>query len=130
MRFYSYLFHALLALFLLGISMVALLSGTALHLEMLPWSGAKSTYILLAGALLGLLCVVLALKGMLRFLFFLWSLAVFVLLTKGYFLSSYHFDNPSGFKTAALLTLGALLALFGAWFQMTRRMSAGAKTKG
>ena len=120
MRIYSYLFHGLLALFLLLISAVALWSGTELHLAMLPWSGMTGTYILLGGALFGLLCMVLALKGTLRFLFFLWSLAVFVLMVKGYYLSPYSFGDMSGFKTASLLTVGALLAIFGAWFQMRR----------
>src|SRR6266545_3789327 len=120
MRIYSYLFHGLLALFLLLISAVALLSGTELHLGMLPWSGMTGTYILLGGALFGLLSLLLALKGTLRFLFFLWSLAVFVLMVKGYYLSPYHFGDLSGFKTASLLTGGALLAIFGAWFQMRR----------
>jgi hypothetical protein len=119
MRIYSFLFHALLGLFMLGISAVALLSGTVLHLDMLPWTGSTGTYVLLGGALFGLLSLLLALKRTARFLFFLWSLAVFVLLAKGFFLSPYHFGGPSGFKTALLLTVGALLAIFGAWFQLT-----------
>lgn len=123
MRLYSYLFHGLLGLFLLGISLVALLSGTALHLEMLPWNDQTDTYILLCAALFGLLTVLLALKRTARFLFFLWSLAVFVMLVKGFFLSNYHFAGSSGFRTAALLTAGALLAIFGAWFQMIRRLA-------
>ena len=126
MRFYSYLFHGLLGLFMLGISLVALTSGVPLHLEMLPWSGATGTRLLAGAALFGLVSLLLALRGTARFLFFLWSLAVFVLMAKGFFLSSYHFGDFSGFKAAMLLTLGALVALFGAWFQMTRR-SARAK---
>ena len=39
MRVFSYLFHGLLTLFLLGISVVALSSGQTLTLEMLPWQG-------------------------------------------------------------------------------------------
>jgi len=121
MRIYSYLFHGLLALFLLLISAVALLSGTELHLGMLPWSGMKGTYILLGGALFGLLALFLTLKGVLRFLFFLWSVVVFALLVKGYYLGPYHFGDMSGFKTASWLTGGALLAIFGAWFRMRMR---------
>ena len=120
MRFYSYLFHGLLALFMLGISAVALASGTALHLDMLPWSGSTGTYVLLGAGAFGILALLLALKRALRFLFFLWSLAVFVMLVKGFFLGPYHFDGPAGLKAAGLLTLGALLAILGAWFQMTR----------
>jgi hypothetical protein len=120
MRIYSYLFHALLGLFMLGISVIALLSGTSLHLEMLPWSGNAGTYALLGGALFGLLSLLLALQGTARILFFLWSLAVFAVMLKGFFLSPYRFADPAGFKTAALLTLGALLAILGAWFQLSR----------
>ena len=40
---------------------------------------------------------------------------------KGYYLSPYHFGDMSGFKTASLLTIGALLAIFGAGFGMRRR---------
>jgi hypothetical protein len=125
MRVYSYLFHGLLALFLLGISAVALASGTALHLDMLPWSGHTGTYVLLGGGLFGLLVLLLALRGSLRFLFFLWSLVVFAMLVKGFFLSPYRFDGPAGLKSAGLLTVGALLAIAGAWFQMTRRTVRG-----
>jgi hypothetical protein len=123
MRFYSYLYHGLLALFMLGISAIALFSDTALHLDMLPWPGQTGTYVLLGGGLFGILALLLALKGTMRFLFFLWSLAVFVMLVKGFFLSPYQFDG--GFKAIALLTLGALLAILGAWFQMTRRIVRG-----
>jgi hypothetical protein len=118
MRVFSYLFHGLLALFLLAISAVALASGTALHLEMLPWSGQTGTVVLLGAGLFGLLALFLALKGSVRFLFFLWSLAVFAMLVKGFFLSPYHFEGPGGLKSAGLLTCGALLAIVGAWFQM------------
>ena len=124
MRIYSYFFHALFGLFLLGISIVALLSGTALHLEMAPWA---TNYLLLGGALFGMVSLVLALTGATRWLFFLWSVVVFVLLAKGFFFSSYHFEGPSGFKTAALLTAGSLVALFGAALRI-RRKPAGTKS--
>ena len=124
MRIYSYFFHALFGLFLLGIALVALLSGTPLRLEMLPWA---TNYILLGGALFGLLSLVLALTGATRLLFLLWSVVVFVLIAKGFFFSSYSFEGPSGFKTAALLTAGSLAALFGAALQV-RRKPAGAKS--
>ena len=122
MRIYSYIFHGLLALFLLAISLLALLADVNLHMDMLPVSPHSVNYALLGGAAFGLLSLLLALKGSMRFLFFLWSLAVCVLLIKGFFLSSYHFEGPAGFKTASWLTAGSLLALIGAWFQMTRKL--------
>lgn len=116
MRIYSYIFHALLALFALGISIVAWSSGHELNLDMLPWSNETAATWLLALSLIGLIAVLLALKGTLRVLFLLWSAAVVVLLVKGFFFSPYMFDGMSGFRNALLLTLGALVALVGAWF--------------
>jgi len=116
----SYLFHSLLALFLLGLGVLALASGPqSLHLEMLPWSGATLNYLLVAGGLLALFSIALAVMGRLRFLFFLWSLAVAVLLTKGYIFSGYRFD-AAGWHRAAYLIAACWVAVAGAWFQMFR----------
>jgi hypothetical protein len=121
LRFLSYLFHTLLALFLLAVSGLALASGAgSLHLAMLPWTGSTLTYVLFFGSLFGLSTILLALKSLLRPLFFLWSLAVTVLLVRGYFLSGYHFAAGE-VRTALYLVAASLLALFGAWFQMLRR---------
>jgi hypothetical protein len=121
MRFLSYLFHTLLALFLFAVSGLAMASGArSLHLDMLPWTGSTLTYVLFFGSLVGLLTILLALKSMLRPLFFLWSLAVTVLLVKGYFLSGYHFA-AGGVRTALYLVAASIFALVGAWFQMLRR---------
>ena len=117
MRFFSYLFHGLLALFLIAVSGLALGTGAAesLHLGMLPWSGATLTYVCFFGALAGLLTIFLAMRGMLRILFLLWSLLVVVLLIKGYVFSSYKFSGGN-VSTAGYLLGASLLALIGAWF--------------
>jgi hypothetical protein len=121
----SYLFHLLLALLLLGLASIALASGPlSLHLEMLPWSGAKLDYILLGGALIGLVSVVLAVLGRLKFLFLLWSFAVAVLLTKGYIFSSYRF-GADGWHSAVYLMAAAWIAVAGAWFQLRSRPRRG-----
>ncbi len=121
MRVFSYLFHGLLTLFLLGISLIALSSGQPLQLEMLPWSGTSLTYWLLGGALIGLSSVILAIWGKWRPLFFLWSLAVLVMMIRGFFLSHYYFAGPPEFRGALYLTAGALIAFVGAWFQLRRQ---------
>lgn len=124
MRIYSYLYHGGLALFLLGISALALLGGAnSLRLEVLPWSGATLTYVVFFSALIGLISVLLALRGTLRVLFTVWSLAVALMLVKGFFLSSYRFDHAGKLSTALYLTLGALLAIVGALPQ-SREQSA------
>jgi len=118
LRFVSYVFHGLLALGLLALSVVAMAAGApSLHLEMLPWSGPSA---LLCTALGGLAILFLALRGWLRWLFFLWSLAVVVLIVRGYFLGGYHF-SPGEINTALYLLVGSIIALPGAWFVMTRR---------
>jgi hypothetical protein len=118
MRIFSYVYHGLLALFLLAISSLALVGGThTIHIDFLPWQGASLTYWLFFSALFGLITIVLAVKGILRGLFFLWSLVILVVLVKGFFLSPHVFE-PGEWKTAALITLGALVAVAGAWFRL------------
>jgi hypothetical protein len=120
MRYFSYLFHTVLALFLLAVSGLALATGSgSLRLGMLPWTGDTLNYVLLGSALFGLLTVILALRGTLRILFLIWSFLVAVMLVKGYVFSGYKF-HPNEFKTAVWLIVASILALFGAWFQLTR----------
>lgn len=121
LRFFSYLFHGVLTLALIAISVVTLASGAGnLQFGMLPWTGSTLTYILLFGSIAGFLTVVLAIRGTLRPLFFLWALAVAVLLVRGYVFSGYHF-SPGEFRSALYLVLAALVALIGAWVQMWRQ---------
>src|SRR5581483_11806158 len=118
MRYFSYLFHILLALFLIGVSGFAMASGAGdLKLGLLPWNGDTLEYVLLFGALAGLATVLLAMRGVLRILFLIWSFLVFVLLVKGYIFSSYKFQ-PNEFRTALYLIAASALALLGAWFQL------------
>jgi hypothetical protein len=120
MRIFSYLFHGLLTLFLLAISLVALSSGQPLQLEMLPWEGRTLTWWLLCGALAGLLSVILAIRRKWPALFFLWSLTVLAMLARGFFFSRYYFAGAPEFHGALYLTGGALIAVLGAWFQLRR----------
>ncbi len=120
LRFYSYVFGGLVALFVLAICLIALANGTPLNFAFLPWSGASLTYWLLGLALFGLLTLLLAMGGKVRALFFLWSLGVFVLLFKGLFVSFYSFAGPVSFKAAVYLTAGGLLATLGS-FPWSRR---------
>jgi hypothetical protein len=117
---FSFLFEGLLALFLVAVAGLALGSGTSLHLEMLPWTGPTLDYVLLFGGLCGAAVVILAMVGKLRPLFFVWTLAVLVLMIKGYVFGGYRFD-PASARTAVYLVLGALLGLAGGWMQMFRQ---------
>ena len=119
-RIYSYLYHLLLALFLLGIAVVSMESHT-LHLDMLPWKGRTLIYWLLGVSLFGLLSIVLAWMNRLRFLFLLYSLAVFGMMVRGYFLGGYAFSGKDEFRFAICLTVGAFFALIGAWSQFRKK---------
>lgn len=127
MRYFSYIFHGVLALFCIAVSALALGAGTGeLRLGMLPWSGDTLAYVLLFSALFGLITLALAIKGILRILFLIWSFLVFVMLVKGYIFSGYKF-GPHEFNTAIYLIAGSLIALFGAWFQLQRAPMATRK---
>ena len=121
LSFLSYVYHGLLCLVVLALSCIAMVAGAkSLQLGMLPWTGSTLLYTMLFGALFGLLTIILAIKGTLRPLFFVWSLLIMILLMKGYLLSSYHF-SPGEFRTAIYLIAGSIIAVLGAWAQMSRR---------
>jgi len=121
-RIYSYLYHLTLSLLLLGISLVAIQSHShTLNLGMLPWKGSALTYWLLSAALMGLLSILLAWIGKLRFMFLLYALAVFGMMFRGYFLTGYTFGGKDGFRIALGMTAGALLAICGAWSQFRKK---------
>src|ERR1700694_1839852 len=103
LRVFSYIFEGLLALFLLAVSSIAMANHTPLNLDFFPWKGPELSYWLLGCSLFGLFTLLLALAGKLRFLFFLWSIAVFAVLFKGFFLTMYRFSGPINFKTAVYL---------------------------
>ena len=116
LRLLSYVFHVLLCVWLFALALLTLFAGAPpLHLGMLPWTGPTLLYVLLFGSLAGLLIVILALSGYLRWLFFLWSAGVAYLIIKGYFLSGYRF-SPGEVRTAMYLLVGSLIALLGSVF--------------
>ena len=126
LRLYSYLYHFVLALFLLGLALVALLSSNTLKIAALPWQGEAATQWLLWGSILGIVSVVLAVTGIFRYLFPLWALAVLVLLVRGYILQPTPFAGPDDFRNSMLLTLGAFIAFLASLtlFTMNRRRRA------
>ena len=115
LRVYSYFFGGLLALLVFAVSVMALANRTPPNFAFLPWSGPTLTYWLLGLALFGLLTLLLAMAGKMRILFFLWNLAIFVLLFKGLFVSFYSFSGPVSFQVAVRLTAGSLVATLGSF---------------
>ena len=118
LRWFSYVFHGVLTLFLIFISVVAFTSGQPLQLGMLPWQGPALEWWVFFGAVAGLISVLLAVRNRWRLLFFLWSLAVLALMIRGYVFSHYHFAGAPAFHRALYLTAGAILAACGAWLKL------------
>jgi hypothetical protein len=114
LRVYSYLYHLILSVFLLGISGIVLASGNHnLQMPMLPWEGDQLTQWLFWGSLLGLLSVILAITGLFRYLFPLWTLVVLVMMARGFLIGPYRFGGADAFYRTLLLIFGALLAFLG-----------------
>ncbi|MGP8246123.1 MAG: hypothetical protein ACLQVN_16585 [Bryobacteraceae bacterium] len=120
-RIFSYLFHLVLTLFLLVVASLAMTSPTVfLRLDMLPWTGTALVHWVFFGSLFGLLSVLLAVAGKLRWLFLVWTLAVLVFLAKGYVFSGYRFTS-GGAVLAACVVCGSLVAFGGACLQWSDR---------
>jgi len=116
MRAYSYLFHFLLALFLIALALVTWSGGVHnLKLRMLPWEGATLTYSVLVMGLAGVAATILAYKGILRPVFFIWSLFVLAMMIKGYIFSAYIFAGAAEWFRVLAFILAAAVAAAGAW---------------
>jgi hypothetical protein len=113
LRVFSWLFELALSLFLIGLGIVAWVSGpNDLKLEMLPWEGATLTRAILISGIVGAASVLLA-GSRLRWIFPLWCLCVLVVMIRGFFLSTYSFAGANQFQFAVWLTAGALIAFLG-----------------
>jgi hypothetical protein len=123
LRVYAYCFHLVLALFLIGISTVAFTSGTNLTLGMLPWQGATLTSATLLLGLVGVVCIIMAVTGFVRWLFPLWALIALILMLRGFFLSSYTFPGAGDFRSAVWLSIAAFVAFVGSLSLFGRRLA-------
>jgi peptidoglycan/LPS O-acetylase OafA/YrhL len=117
MRIYSFVFHIFLGVVMMAVGLV---SGTGgqhnLQIRFLPWQGTTLRYCLLGLGFAALVITALAVRRVVPALFALWSLAVLVMLVRGYFFSSYSF-GLGGIRTALLFVAAALLAFVGAALQ-------------
>ena len=112
LRIYSYLYHTILCLFLLGLGIVASIGGAHnLSLGMLPWKGAELTHWVLGLAITGLVSVLLAVTGVFRYLFPAWCAYVVWLMVRGFFLSPFAYHGPDEFRGVVFLVVGAIGAL-------------------
>jgi hypothetical protein len=115
LRVFCYLFHTILSLALLGLGVVAVHSDvTDMKLETLPWQGVELNHWLIGLGLTGLVCVILAVSGKVRFLLSLWSIYAFGLLVRGVFFNpAVTFSGREDFHDWLWLIAAALVALIG-----------------
>lgn len=122
LRTFSYLFHLLSSLFLLGAALMATVSHQPLNLRMLPFGEGKLTPGAFVLGLFGLTATLLAFNRTFRFLFPLWAAGTVYALVRGYFFSSYTFDNRDQLNWALYYIAGSLIALIGAlWMLKPKR---------
>lgn len=116
LRAYSFLFETLLCGMGLLLGLFALANGgVSVNVGWLPWSGPHQMTWVLAISLFGFVSIGLALFGILRGLFLIFSLAVLYILLRGLFLNtSYTFALRADIHNALLLLVGSFLAVVGA----------------
>lgn len=122
LRTYAYLYHFLLAGFLLGLSVVAYLSGTH-SLDaggMMSLTGQDLTNCLLGIGLLGVTIVLLVIFNKLRWLFPIYALGAVFTLFRWFFSSSFVFEDQKAFEGAAWLFMGAIGAFLCSLLELKR----------
>ena len=123
LRYYSIAFSLLFGLFMTGVAVVLLISGTANYrFEMLPfWKGNTVLYGLLSVGLLGIIASLLALMKKMKALLVLFTLVFAGLFIYGYFMNmAYRFGSAAEAKGMAWLAFGAIGAFFGALMQFEK----------
>lgn len=122
---FALFFHLLFCVVAAALGALAIGFGPqSMHLAIFPWTGATLAHILLFGGLFGLISVLLAAKGKLRFLFLFWSLAVASVLLDHFLFGSYRFA-PGEWRPALYLVLAAWVAVLGAVFPMFEKPGRG-----
>ena len=122
LRIFSYLFHFLSSLFLLGVAFEATISHQPLNLRMLPFGEDNlltGTYML---GIFGLLATLLVfVNRAFKYVFPLWAMGTVYALIKGFFFSSYVFNGNEEFQWALLYIFGSILAMIGAFWTLKPR---------
>ncbi|MCC6292234.1 MAG: hypothetical protein IT164_06275 [Bryobacterales bacterium] len=116
LRVFSYGYHTLLGLFLVGIGLVGKLSAshTSFSTLALPGEGASQVTYALGLGLAALVTVALALFKNCRPPFVVWTMIAAILIFRGFFWSSYSFEGGEDFESALCLFGGSILAFLGA----------------
>ena len=123
LRVFCYLFQTILSLALLGVGVVAVHSDvTDMKIETLPWQGVELNHWLIGLGLVGLLSVILAVTGKIRFLLPIFSIFVLGMMVRGVFLNSaVTFSGSEDFHNWLWLLGAATLAAIGSLSLLGRR---------
>jgi len=123
LRVFCYVFHTMLSLAMLALGVLAVQSNvTDMKLETLPWTGVELNHWLIGLGVAGLLCVLLAVTGKIRFLLALWSIFALGMILRGvFFNSTVTFSGREDFHNWLLLVSGAVLAAMGGLTLFGRR---------
>ena len=114
LRLYSYLYHLVLTLILIAISGIAIASDVhTLNLAMFPWKGDELIHWVFYGSIAGLVTIALAVTGVFRYLFPVWTLIVFVMMVRGFLILPYTFTGKDEFYKVVWLIAGAFVAFLG-----------------
>jgi hypothetical protein len=119
-RLFAYAYHLILALYLLGISVVALSSNNILRMPFLPWSGEALTAWLMGGSILAILSILLAVTGVFRYLFPLWAFAALAVMVRGFILRPYTFEGGKAEFQQIMIIIGLGLLAFLASLTLLR----------
>jgi hypothetical protein len=121
LRVFSYLLHTILCLFLFGVGWMAHSVHSVPKLGFLPFTDEHMLNGIFALSVAGLVSTALAVTGIFRYLFPIWTAVVLWLMIRGFFLSAYSFASQDAFRNAVLLTIGALVAFLGGLSVLTRK---------
>lgn len=113
LKFYAYVYHLVLSTALLCLGILATKTHSSLHLGMLPFNQERLVSRISLMAIVGFICIFLALVKIFEIVLPLWSIALLVLFTWGFFFTSYSFHGPISLGGAMLLLLATLLAVYG-----------------
>ncbi|MEO8128974.1 MAG: hypothetical protein ABJF23_25875 [Bryobacteraceae bacterium] len=129
LRLYSYLYHLVLALILFAISGVAIASDVhTLNLQMFPWKGDELIHWVFYGSIVGLAATALAMTGVFRYLFPLWTLIVFVMMVRGFLVLPYTFTGKDEFNAVLWLIAGAFGAFLSSLTLFKRDVRGGRRS--
>ncbi len=123
LRLYSYLFQAAFIVVSLAMAVLMLASGRqTVNFYLLPWEKWTLTTrvsVLMGLAVIGIFVLLMAVRGRMQKMVFLWTVVVLLLVARYFLLSPLGYTArpgafSGGFTNALLLILAALIAVLGA----------------